>query len=92
MSSAELAQRVVNIKLRKPALDIKLALKAPITTAADDIFFIYFLFYSENKSWHFMWIVCNMKYQDLFSLNFFFFFFFVFWMSSATNFAWRFKG
>ena len=36
-----------------------LTLKAPITTAADNNFFIYFfLFFRENMSWHFMWIIC----------------------------------
>ena len=32
--------------------------KAPITTAADDILIFFFLFFRENKSWHFIWIVC----------------------------------
>ena len=37
-----------------------LTLKAPITTAADNNFlFSFFLFFRENKSWHFMWIICQ---------------------------------
>ena len=35
-----------------------LTLKAPITTKADDNF-EFFFFSEENKSWHFMWIVCQ---------------------------------
>ena len=69
-----------------------LTLKAPVTTAADDNFI--YLFFSEKTN---LDISCessakqtiHMKCQDLFSLkiktkkeN----------MSSATNFAWRFKG
>ena len=40
----------------------RLTLKAPVTTAADDNFFYfyYFLFFRENKSWHFMWIICQV--------------------------------
>ena len=34
-----------------------LTLKAPITTAADDILKYFFLFFKENKSSHFMWII-----------------------------------
>ena len=48
----------------------------PITTVADDNFYFYLffkIFFRENNSWHFMWIVCkqmiHMKYQDLFSLK-----------------------
>ena len=39
-----------------------LTLKAPITTAADDIFIIIIIIiiiFRVNKSWHFMWIVCQ---------------------------------
>ena len=35
-----------------------LTLKAPITTAADDILKYFFLFFKENKSWYSMWIIC----------------------------------
>ena len=40
---------------------MSLTLKAPITTAADNNFFFcccFFYFFRENKSWHFMWIIC----------------------------------
>ena len=56
-------------------------LKAPITTAADDILIFFF---RENKYWQ----TIHMKYQDLFSLKnkkqmk----------MWPVTNFAWRFEG
>ena len=32
----------------------KLTLKVPITTAADDILNFFLLFFSENKTWHYM--------------------------------------
>ena len=63
---------------------VLLTLKAPITTAADDIFF-----FRENNAWHFMWIICRaddshemsrLPFSEKKR------------MSSATNFAWRFKG
>ena len=38
---------------------LQTTLKAPLTTAANDNSFIFFLFFRENKSWHFMWIVCS---------------------------------
>ena len=35
-----------------------LTLQAPITTAADNTFkYIFYLFFLENKSWHFMWLI-----------------------------------
>ena len=46
---------------------VLLTLKAPITTAADDnfLFSFYFsnlfLFFRDNKYWHFMWIVCQAE-------------------------------
>ena len=69
-SSVKFAQCVIkvdgtrtdeNIKI-KPVDQIYslLTLGAPITTAADDNFFlfIYLFFFRENKSWHYMWIIC----------------------------------
>ena len=71
-----------------------LTLKAPITTAADATFFFFFVLFfcfsdktsrdisCESSAWQTVYMKC----QDLFSLkkkN---------WISSATNFAWRFKG
>ena len=35
-------------------------LKAPITIAAEDISKIFFLIFKENKSWYFIWIVCQI--------------------------------
>ena len=55
-----------------------LTFKAPITIKADDNFDYFFLFSEENKSWYFMWIVCQIKNKN-------------FRISSATNFAWHFK-
>ena len=42
-----------------------LNLKVPITTVADDTFkYFFFLFFVlENKSWHFMWIICQADYS-----------------------------
>ena len=38
---------------------VMLTLKAPVTTAAGNILkFFFLLFFKENKSWYFMWIVC----------------------------------
>ena len=50
---------------------LALTLKVPITTAADDTFkyIFFYLFFLENKSWHFMWIIwqtIRMKFQGLF--------------------------
>ena len=36
-----------------------LSLKAPITTAADDILNFFLKIFKENKSSYFMWIVCQ---------------------------------
>ena len=70
-------------------VDKILTLKVPITTAADDIFFFFF-FFSEKISLDISCESIHIKCQDLFSLknkkkikN---------RMSSATNFAWHFKG
>ena len=72
---------------------VPLTLKAPITTAADDNFFIYFFYFSEKTSLDIScessaWQMIHMKCQDLFSLKnkkk-------IFRMLSATNFAWGFK-
>ena len=75
-----------------------LTLKAQVTTAADDnclFIYFFFIFQSENKSWHFMLIVCladdshkmlrlvfseNKKTKKK-----------QIWMSSAKKFAWHFK-
>ena len=43
------------------------------------IFYLFFLFFRENKSWHFMWIVCLAKKKKK-----------KIGMSSATNLAWCF--
>ena len=57
------------------AMHYILTLKAPITTAADNIFFIYFFFYfSEKTSLDIScelsaWQTIHMKCQDLFSLK-----------------------
>ena len=64
----------------------------PITTAADDILIFFFLFLKENTKMS-LDISCElsamqmiqMKYQDLSSKK-------KIRMSSATNFAWHFKG
>ena len=70
-----------------------LTLKAPTTTAADDNFFFFFFFYFLEKTRLEIPCessACHLKCQDLFSLKnkkkekF--------RISSATNFAWHFKG
>ena len=38
----------------------RLTLKVQVTTAADDIQHCFLLFFWENKTWHFMWIVCQV--------------------------------
>ena len=35
-----------------------LTLKRQAKFVADDFHFFFFLFFRENKSWHFMWIIC----------------------------------
>ena len=64
-------------------------LKAPITTAADDILkFFFFLFFKENKSWFLAddsHEISRLVFFDKIKKN-------ENKMSSATNFAWRFKG
>ena len=49
---------------------LKLTLKAPITTAADDKFCAPFPIFDKNKVWYYMRIVCQqtilMKYHALF--------------------------
>ena len=64
-----------------------------LANSADDKLVIFYLFFSENRLWHFMLIVsletvCT-KCQILFSWKneIFFFFFFFFKMSSAENFT-----
>ena len=81
-------------KRTDPPFSLILTLKAPITTAADNIL-IFSLFFGENKSWLFMWIICpadnsHEKSKLVFSEK-------VkkyakFRISSASNFPWRFKG
>ena len=68
-----------------------LTLKAPITTAADNTFKSIFLLFLENKSWHFMGIVCQTDdSHEISKLTFWEKYFFR--LPSATNFAWCFKG
>ena len=44
---------------------ITLTLKVPIMTAADDTFHCFvFFFFIENKSWHYMWIICECQADD----------------------------
>ena len=66
-----------------------LTLKAPITTAADDIFFIFlFFFYFSEKTSLGRQFTLNVKICFLWKLKKKI----LGCLSSATNFAWRFKG
>ena len=69
-----------------------ITLKGPFTTAADDNFFFFFFYFTEKTSLDIScessaWQMIHMKCQDLFSLKNEK----KFWMSSAANFASRFK-
>ena len=44
--------------LKQVLTKLRLTLKAPITTVAGNNFSLFFLFFRENKTWNFMWIVC----------------------------------
>ena len=50
----------------------ELTLKAPIMTAADNIHKYFFIFFRENKTWYFMWLLCLA--EDSYEISSFIFF------------------
>ena len=56
---AALVVRPFFLKYKDTLYMIQLTLKSPITTKGDDNFDFFFLISDENKSWYFMWIVCQ---------------------------------